>query len=561
MGQSSNIYWRWGIIIAIICCALAFFSYLHPSWEGKPLEFTPGEGKKILLVPLDGRPPCRDFVINVGKIGGYAVTVPPSQLQDFYSLPGEVPEMRRWVLENAPECHALILSVDQLLYGGLLAAREKTATAEEIAALLDFFRKLRQENPTLPIYAFGVLPRLTPQDTIDGYYEKRRLMEYSRLMGQKEAGLSVDEGKLHELAVGITPESMSAYLTHFTAATELNRQLALLTREGVIDKLVLGQDDGERYSIPNSEKEKLKDFIKNENLNAVTVTHGADELALLMLAEFKLKERGYRPKVWVEYAAEAMAERVMPYMAVSLRENTAETLNLLGSVAAASPQEADFALYISAVDRYQNELKSRRQSVKRLEELRKARIPTALVDLSKHYVEEETVFPLLVRSAFPVNSLIAYAGWNTASNSLGTALAEATLFTAARREAKTKEDVLALYQANLTFLQNRFLEDSLYLKDVIDRVNRALKKAGYANTADLDLEHNYRYANILLRQGMAERLPSYLASKAFRAPLEIEIPGGTAKIAVKSLRAAMSYPWPRTFEIRLESNLELVQYP
>ena len=51
--------------------------------------------------------------------------------------------------------------------------------------------------------------------------------------------------------------------------------------------------------------------------------------------------------------------------------------------------------------------------------------PTALVDLSKHFDSAETVLPQLIEAGFPVNRLLAYAGWNTTSNALGTAIGSA----------------------------------------------------------------------------------------------------------------------------------------
>ena len=53
--------------------------------------------KNILLVPLDGRPPCKQFVIDSGAIAGFNVTTPPGELQDYYSAPGDTAGMRKWL--------------------------------------------------------------------------------------------------------------------------------------------------------------------------------------------------------------------------------------------------------------------------------------------------------------------------------------------------------------------------------------------------------------------------------------------------------------------------------
>ena len=85
---------------------------------------------RVILIPLDGRPPCRQFVIDAGRISGIEVLTPPHEYQDYYSQPGDTRAMAAWLQQSLEEqpADAIILSVDQLLYGGLLAAREHPAT-------------------------------------------------------------------------------------------------------------------------------------------------------------------------------------------------------------------------------------------------------------------------------------------------------------------------------------------------------------------------------------------------------------------------------------------------
>ncbi len=548
---------------ALLLCILALLSYyhlvLHPDWPSRPIPREDSPGEKILLVPLDGRPPCRQFVMDMGRIAGYEITAPPSDIQDYYSLPGDTAALKTWIRNNAKDSHALILSIDQLLYGGLLAAREKDASPEEVSSLLRFLEELRSEHPEIPIYAFSILPRLTPQDTIDGYYERRWLMEYSRLMGKKASGIFVDETALAELQAKIPAESMAKYLSHFHKNTALNQELAQLARKGILTRLILGQDDGEAYSIPNIEKEGLRQYLKEHEIpeEQVFLTHGADEIALTLLAEIKLRETKVCPRIFLEYNDASARDRIMPYMAVSTGATAEEKLRMLGVPLASSPEEADFTLFISTNDSQEDTLGSRRRSLNRLRYLEEQHHPIALVDLSKHFQESEILLPLLIREDYPINSLIAYAGWNTTSNSIGTALAQSLLFTAQKKRLQTRGDAFRLYAANLTFLQNRMLEDAFYLKDVIDLVNAALIKEGYINTADLDLEHNFRWANAMLQYAMKERIASYAETKAFRQPIPLAVPDGETRIRIRHLTADMSYPWPRTFEIHLQSHIQL----
>ena len=343
--------------------------------------------KNILLVPLDGRPPCKQFVIDSGAIGGFNVMTPPSELQDYYSAPGDTAGMRKWLQENTPNNQAVFISIDQLLYGGLLAAREKEATPAQQDDLVNFLRQLHADNPAVPLLAFSILPRQTPQDTIDGYQERKDLLAYSRLKGRQAAGLTIDEQELARLESAIPLESMEKYLAHFQENEELNKKLIALVKEGVLSQLVLGQDDGEEYSIPNIEKAHIKDYITSENLPSekVILTHGADEIALTMLAAFQNEQTGFCPQIYLAYNHNITPETVMPYMAIDNQETAREKIALIGGKETDNLETANYILYLSANDYEKDTVSRRHANVQELKQLTAAGKNIALVDLSKHF--------------------------------------------------------------------------------------------------------------------------------------------------------------------------------
>lgn len=164
-----------------------------------------------------------------------------------------------------------------------------------------------------------------------------------------------------------------------------------------------GQDDGEEYGIPNIEKYNLLGYIQDLNLTdrQVFLTHGADEIALSLLAAWHNETTGYAPKIFVQYNDPGAHDRVMPYMAVSTGVCTEEKIRLTGGSLAASPEEADFTLLVSTNDTDKDTLWSRGACVRLLEDNLAKGQPTALVDLSKHFNADETVLPQLIAAAFP----------------------------------------------------------------------------------------------------------------------------------------------------------------
>ena len=541
------------VIIAFLCGAIFLFTYAK---QGTPVTIKEETTKKVLLAPLDSRPPCRDFPAQVGKIGNYEIILPPSRAQDYYTEAGDTALMEEWLFDTMPKANYAIISIDQLMHGGLLSARENAATEEEMDAFIEKLRKLHEKNPRIPIYAFYVLPRMSPQSTVEDHKEREAIMDLSRLMGKKHFGLPVDDAKIDALVGKISDEHLTNYIDKIDSSTLFAMKLALLANEGVIKRLILSQDDGEPYSIPNIEKEKIKNFLTENKIDKskVFITHGADEIALTLLAEIKAKEAGLSPKIYVEYNDEKTKKRVMPFMAVSLEDCVKEKLDMLGAEETQTPKEADFTLYISANST--DTMNTRKRSVEDILTLSEEN-EVALVDLSQHYRYAEIILPLLINENFPINKLLTYAGWNTASNSIGTALATGVMFSAQTKKAKNDDTILSAYYYRLTFLNNRILEDAYYLKDVIDLVNVSLIKEGYKNTADLDLRQNAKYADASLTSAMEKRIDYYKNTKSFKLPIAVKLKEDTKNLRIADIKTEMYFPWPRTFEIRLENNINL----
>lgn len=539
-------------VTIILSVVLVLFTYVK---QGDPISIEEKTSKKVLLVPLDGRPPCRDFPNILGKMADYEIILPPSKAQDYYTEAGDTALMEEWVAENITKTNFAIISIDQLMYGGLLSAREKTATEEEMDIFIEKIEKLHKANPRIPIYAFYVLPRMTPQANVENHKERQALTELSRLVGKKHAGVPFDESKIEKLADEISEEHLRDYIAKIDSNTLFAIKLSKLAKDGVITRLILSQDDGEIYSIPNVAKEEIRSFLKENQIydDRVCITHGADEIAMTLLAEIKSKEAGITPKIYVQYNDEKSKTRIMPFMAVSLEECVNEKIEMLSGSVAATPDEADFTLYVSANST--DTMSTRKRSVDDLSILTKEN-DVALVDLSQHYRFNEILLPLLIEENFPINKLLTYAGWNTASNSIGTALGAGVLFTAANKRAKDNESILRHHFYRLTFLNNRILEDAYYLKDVIDIVNISLLKEGYKNTADLDLRHNAKYADAALTSAMEKRIDRYKNTESFKLPITIKLKDGEKNVRVKNLTSEMYFPWPRTFEIRFNSNIE-----
>jgi len=546
-------FFRAALLAGLLVVALAFYHLaLHPAATLTPIAPIRTLSSRVLLVPLDSRPPCRQHVVDLGRIGGIDVVPPPNECMDYYSQPGDTAAIRDWLMQETRPGDAVIISIDQLLFGGLLAAREQAAPPARQDALVAYLRAFHTAHPDVPVYAFSILPRLTPQDTIDGYDERRALIAYSRLVGKRAAGLAVDNDELAALRAKISDESLATYEAHFRENGELNEKLVALTKDGTLTRLVLGQDDGEPYGIPNIEKSSIQLTIDALGLTdkQCFLTHGADEIAQTLLAAYVCEQHDYHPRITVTTTDPGAKTRVMPYMAVDCATVAEEKIRLIGGTPTSDEKDANLTLFLSANDSDKGSLDTRQAAVDFLSQHLSSNA-IALVDLSKHFDAAEPLLPLLLERDIPLTRLAAYAGWNTTSNAIGTALAAMTIREACTQDALAPDEARALAAESARFLQNRVLEDFFYLKADIDPINHALKKAGYTNTADLDLEHNHRWATQMLQQKLAQQAAIYKHTKSLRAPFPVPQTG--EQLAIYDLSTDASFPWPRTFEIYLET--------
>ncbi len=546
------------ILFALVC---AFFAWPQND-SGVPVsaEF-PTIRRRVLLVPLDSRPPCGRFVQDAGRIAGIEVVLPPAELLDEYFRPGDTAALQAWTMEHLAGFDAAILSVDQLLHGGLIASRQAKKTVDDENALLEFLHRLRAAHPNIPLYAFSILPRMTPPDGLCDWEEQKRLMKYSRLFGRiacEKNPKKEDLAALEDLRASISPEILAQYERLFANYANFGQRLIDLAENGTLDRLVIGQDDSEPYSIPNLVLHKFSELLAAKNIseNRVFLAQGADELALSILAADEARREGFSPRIALMYNDSSTPDRVLPYMGATLEKTAREKIRFTRGIIAATPETADFTLYISAND------KATKGTLKavatEINALLNEQCAIALVDLAEHLRLDETLLPALIESNTPIHALAAYAGWNTASNSVGTAVAHAVLLQIAQHRAQTESDALRVAAAHIPFLDGRFLEDCYYLKDVVDHLNYSLEKCGAQNGRGLEYNYNYTLGSLLLDSAIENRRAQLVRTAAFQEPFSFGSPNTTLRLRAADFTATARFPWPRTFEIDLRiHNLRL----
>jgi len=192
--------------------------------------------KKILLIPLDERPCNYDFPGLLAEGTEYELIVPPREILGKKKQAGDVDAIWSWLLENAAGCDDAIISIDTLLYSGIVPSRLHYETAEALISKLERLREVRIIKPSLNIYAFNLImrnPTYSNDDEEPDYYGLwgAEIHLWGAITHRKELGIATD-GELLELddiLKRLPKEHLKDYLDRRAMNIEINKKVVELT--------------------------------------------------------------------------------------------------------------------------------------------------------------------------------------------------------------------------------------------------------------------------------------------------------------------------------------------
>lgn len=544
-------------LIFITVLLLALYYTLNLSLPTtKEVHFPQNNIKEnILLVPLDSRPVCSTMVQKLGRIVGLNVIVPPKELLDNYRHPANRKKLYEWLNNNISHYQKAIISADILLHGSLLQSRQTTVTPKEQQKFLQGLQKLRQENGMhTAIDIFSIIPRLLVSDELlpDRWYQFH-LMRYSQLLDMTEINNDPYMTKeLLEYQNKIPNNILAKYLALFKNSHQFNLALLEAARKQqsqVPFNIIIGQDDASPFGLPHRNALQLQKFMQHEKLQHHTsITYGADEIASLLLTRYYLQQQKWQPKVYLQFSTPNTEFMHMPYMAVSTGAAIRNQLQFVGAAITDDYQAADVILYIHCGDEKHLPQKQQVQAISNILAQNKR---LALVDLSANFNAEEMLLPYLLDEKVPVNHLCAYAGWNTFSNSSGTAIAQSLLFTGRLYElqkAKSEpQQIAALYAQNLQFTIERMVEDYYYQKKLHPQLRPYLESFGITPT---DLMPDAKEQTEFSLQKKISLYSCYLLhSNLGRTPFYEDKHNA---YYLRDLAIGVRLPWNRIFEVSLD---------
>ncbi len=495
------------------------------------------------FVPLDNRPPCRQFTEELGAMAGIQLTAPPDEWMDWYEKPASVPEIKNWLATELPGRDGALLSTDLLMFGGLLHSRTIVADEQRSGTFFSDMETLMDKNPGKPFYFYAVIPRLLISDQVlpDRWYQWH-LMTWAINMDKKIRGIPYDEPLYERVKAEIPMDLKWKYMTLYQNNDRFNQELIDFTVSHRAADLVIGQDDAHPYGLPNYNRTNIQKYVEAyESPPPIYTSQGADELGALAVSRIFSRRTGWIPKVKVMYGLPAMKDYTLHFVPLTLDRIADEKIRLGSAARTDSLEEADYILFIHCGNDGRENYSAIADTVKSL----MARKPLALVDLSAHYAAGECLLPHLLANGTLIGRLLSYSGWNTASNAIGTAVAQGNIVSG---QAKRLPDqaLPSLYAQNLTFNAARFLDDWAYQKMIRPHLSILGKLNGAPEPAvqDTTLPAATRYMNRELAF-YNTLLVWYLRRTPF---YEKE---GTAYY-LRDMTFDAAFPWERAFEIVLK---------
>lgn len=519
----------------------------------------------IALLPLDNRPCNTRFPAQIARIGGDDLLLPPTSLLGFFNTPGQPLPLADWIRKLPRDIEALVVSVDMLAYGGLVASRRPTVPVEEAIEHLQALRDFKRERPDVPIYAFNILMRLAI--TMDGdaavahYYN---VMRYARLADEAERfGSKYLQDELRKVKAEIPPEVLDSYLAARARNHEVNRRMVEWLSDGIFDTLLITQEDATEWGLHRSEQDDLLALKESLGVgDAMSLHPGADEAALSLLARHWNTQVALRAHVSDAQDYERIAPfEDRPYH-LGLRQHIAAMRGHFCDLDRASStcdEEPDFELFVNApVGGSQHDEKDQAREARReklqpwldvLQSTVESGRAVALCDVAFPNGADNLVMSELEKRRL-LGKLAVFAAWNTAGNTTGTVLAQCAALKKAREEnADAAQDgsqdgsQAAARAASRTaelsqrFVFERMLDDWFYQAKVRARVERAARERG-VSPLRMDERDNEGCESQTRRE--LQSFAQMLAARQFSAPLE---------------RCDVRLPWRRTFEVDVRAAL------
>ena len=509
-----------------------------------------GLPERVLLIPIDDRPATTQFAQMIADMAGVQVEIPPPSILGKFTQPGWPESILQWMGEQGlAKYDAVVLSTDMIAYGGLIASRTDRSSTNLALKRLAELERLRRTAPNTKFYGFSAVMRLAPTATKD---TESWMLDLARYAVESEKyrteRTTARATTLRNLKARIPKGEIEKYEAVRTRNVAIQQHLVKMAGNGVFDYLIFGQDDAQVEGPHVRETLRLKATVAGVGVGSrVYFAEGIDQHSNILVSRALIDSAGWSPRVRIVFADDDAKRRVAAYESETIDVSLRDQLLVSGATPVGENESFDYSLYVNTPDSSTVRMKVFLDSL-RTEVDQGFPVAVADINLGKSGTADPALFNVVTENGRAVR-LLAYAGWNTAGNTMGTAIPAANVYLLARKE---QVDPLVREVALRKFVLHRLVNDFEYHTFVRPEAYAMVKQMPNSTKAEAsgdDYERLNKYVSEDMKKRLIEQFGAQLRGTRFYV--------GARQYEIVGLKDVVAFlPWPRAYEVRLEFDVE-----
>lgn len=508
--------------------------------------------ERILLVPLDDRPATTQFAQMIGAIANVEVDTPPAKFLGRFTEPGNPDRILGWMSGlDLSKYQSVIVNNEMIAYGGLIASRTNSTSYADAIRRLRTLWGIRKRVPDTRFYVFSAIQRIAPTALKTNQGWREALTDLVALKSKIGASPTPDDIKrAASLRSRIPAGAVDAYYATRQRNHLVQQEVLRMVSAKAFDFLILGQDDAQPVGPHTGETRRLTDMAANLKIaDRVHFCEGIDQHANVLVSRSLLSEQNWTPSVRVVFADEIGKGKIAPFESDHVENSLIDQLVASGARVADKNEDSDYTLYVNTPAPREEHFT---QFVSDLKSDVDQGFPVAVADinLGQNGTGDPRLFDALQEQSRSMR-LLAYAGWNTAGNTMGTAIPASNIYLLARRLGT---DDLERELSQREFLLHRLVNDFEY--------HRYTRPQAYQLQRNLGMEKEETYGpsfdvlNQFVQKDMASRLQETFQNQ-FKGRRFF---AGTRQYEMSTISDVdVELPWPRAYEVRIGFRLGVTE--
>lgn len=488
------------------------------------------DAETVLFVPQDDRPVSLQYTVDTAKAAGMTVLTPPQNLISGKTYKGQADQIWNWVEQNAGRADVMVLSTDTLIYGGLVDSRKHNLPLSTLEYRLKRIEALKANYKNTRIYGFGTVmrsPRASGGGTEPSYYADYgpTIFQIAALQDKLDAGTltQAETQKLMSLQASVPVEYLQDWFSRRQKNMQINKGLIDEARKGVFEYFALGHDDTSQLSQSALEGRYLNQYSKGIPRTQYGSFPGADQLGLLLMARSRTDESVEKPTFSIIYPLGGAGKTLPGYEDQTIDKTIVEHVEAVGGTMttagkptvllavntplSTSTSESEAFGNLPMVSQATNAF------VDRIQQATEQGVTVSVADIAYNNGSDNTLVGAMYKRDL-LYKIGAYNGWNTASNTVGYAIAQGLLLKSMSPEG------------HRDMLTQQYLDNWAYQANIRKDIYR--------------MQDSIRTDNVRYSGDLNSKLEEYLQER-------IQDFGETyLKVDPRTIKA--TFPWGRLFE-------------